>query len=94
MIKAEKVEKKKIDDDFVKSTITGKVDDILRKKVPIELKNIFSGVEGQQIKVLIEGAPGVLDVGKVLSLNTFVINGQRVSYSRSTVMWYWFDFVS
>ena len=59
MIKAEKVEKRKIDDDFVKSTITGKVDDILQKKVPVELENIFSGVEeGQQIKVLIEGAPG------------------------------------
>ena len=59
MIKAEKVEKRKFDDDFIQSTITGKVDDILRKKVPVELENIFSGVEkGHQIKVLIEGGPG------------------------------------
>ena len=59
MIKAEKVERRKIDDDFVQSTITGKVDDILRKKVPVELENIFNEkIEGEQIKVLIEGAPG------------------------------------
>ena len=48
-----------IEDDFVKHTITGKVDDILKKKVPIELKNIFVNIkEDQQRKVLIEGAPG------------------------------------
>ena len=59
MIKAEKVKRRKIDDDFVKSTITGKVDDILQKKVPVELENIFCEIkEGEQIKVLIEGAPG------------------------------------
>ena len=60
MIKAEKVERRKIDDDFVKSTITGKVDDILQKKVPVELENnIFSEIkEGEQKKLLIEGAPG------------------------------------
>ena len=58
MIKAEKVERRKIDDDFVKSTITGKVDDILQKKVPVELENIFKETKGQQRKILIEGAPG------------------------------------
>ena len=48
-----------IEDDFVRNTITGKVDDILKRKVPIELKNVFTGIkEGQQRKVLIEGAPG------------------------------------
>ena len=48
-----------IEDDFVRHTITGKVDDILKKKVPIELENIFANIkEGQQRKVLIEGAPG------------------------------------
>ena len=58
MIKEEKVERRKIDDDFVKSTITGKVDDILQRKVPVELENIFKEAKGQQRKVLIEGAPG------------------------------------
>ena len=58
MIKAEKVQRRKIDDDFVKSTITGKVDDILQKKVPIELENIFKETKDQQRKILIEGAPG------------------------------------
>ena len=58
MIKAEKVERRKIDDDFIESTITGKVDDILRKKVPVELENIFRATNGKQKKLLIEGAPG------------------------------------
>ena len=53
------MEKGKIDDDFIESTITGKVDDILRKKVPVELENIFGEVkQSEQIKVLMEGAPG------------------------------------
>ena len=58
MIKAEKVERRNIDDDFVKSTITSKVDDILRSKVPVELENIFKETKGQQRKILIEGGPG------------------------------------
>ena len=58
MIKAEKVERRKIDDDFVKSTITGKVDDILQIKSPVELENIFKETKDQQRKILIEGAPG------------------------------------
>ena len=55
MIMAEEVQRRYIEDDFVRNTITGKVDDILKKKVPIELKDILGG---QQKKVLIEGAPG------------------------------------
>ena len=47
-----------IEDDFVRHTITGKVDDILKRKVPIELKDIFANAEDQHRKVLIEGAPG------------------------------------
>ena len=58
MIKEEKVERRKIDDDFVMSTITGKVDDILQRKEPVELENIFKDAKGQQRKVLIEGGPG------------------------------------
>ena len=59
MIMAEEVQKRNIKDDFVRNTITGRVDDILKKKVPIELKHIFKETnEGQQRKALIEGAPG------------------------------------
>ena len=59
MIKAEEIQRRKIDDDFVQNTITGKVDDILRKKVKIELKEIFKGIkDGERRVVLMEGAPG------------------------------------
>ena len=45
-------------DDFFRMTISGKVDDIINEKSPIELENIFKANKGedQQI-VLIEGAP-------------------------------------
>ena len=59
MIMSEEVQRRNIDDDFVRETITGKVDDILRRKVPIKLGQIFDKIEeGNQKKVLIEGAPG------------------------------------
>ena len=59
MIMAEHVERRNITNDFVRKTITGKVDDILRKKVPVELEDIFKKIkEGQRRKILIEGAPG------------------------------------
>ena len=45
-------------DDFVRMTITGKVDDILSQKTPIVLENIFKANEGErQQMVLIEGGP-------------------------------------
>ena len=46
------------DDGFLRMTITGKVDDILRQKYPIELKNIFLETPGQRKVILLEGAPG------------------------------------
>ena len=59
MIKAEKIQRKHVEDDFVRMTITGKVDDILQQKVPVELQNIFTQIEeGKPRKVLLEGAPG------------------------------------
>ena len=59
MIMAEQVDRRNITNDFVRKTITGKVDNILRKKVPIELEDIFKKIkEGQRRKILIEGAPG------------------------------------
>ena len=59
MITTEKVQRGKIDDDYVRDTITGKVDDILRKKKPIELEGVFGEAKkGEPQKVLFEGAPG------------------------------------
>ena len=58
MIKWEEVRRGRIEDDFVRKSITGKVDDILKHKVPIELEDIFSVTEGERKRVLIEGAPG------------------------------------
>ena len=59
MIKAQQVQRKRIEDEFMRMTITGKVDDILEAKVPVELKDIFKQIEkGKPRKVLLEGAPG------------------------------------
>ena len=59
MIKTATVKRKHIDDEFVQMTITGKVDDILHQKYPIELKNIFQETpRGQRKVILLEGAPG------------------------------------
>ena len=58
MIMAEEVEHTNIADDFVRMTITGKVDDILQKKVPLKLEDIFKKTKGKRRKILIEGAPG------------------------------------
>ena len=46
--------------DYVRMTITGKIDDILRMKTPIELENLFriKGMEHRRKLVLVEGAPG------------------------------------
>ena len=56
MIMPEEVQRRKIDDHFVRETITGKIDDILQRKIPIKLEQIFD--KGEQKKILIEGAPG------------------------------------
>ena len=58
MIQKEKIQRGRIDDEFVKLTITGKIDDILLQKTPIDLMNIFSEIGNRQNFVLIEGAPG------------------------------------
>ena len=55
----EQVRRRNIEDDFVRQkTISGKVDDVLQQKVPIELNDIFKKSDGEQKKVLMEGAPG------------------------------------
>ena len=65
MIQTATVQRDYIDDSSVRMTITGKVDDILRHKYPIQLEDIFKETEcqrqvtkGQRKVILLEGAPG------------------------------------
>ena len=58
MIKSTKVRRGQMQDKFVRQTITGKIDDILQEKYPIQLKDIFSESEDTRKVVLLEGAPG------------------------------------
>ena len=58
MIKKERVQRGRIDEEDVRLTITGKVDDILHKKVPVKLEKIFKLDEKKRKVILIEGAPG------------------------------------
>ena len=58
MIQKERMQQGHIEDRFVQMTISGRVDDILHDKSPVELKDIFSNtLHGGEI-ILIEGAPG------------------------------------
>ena len=58
MIQKDTIQRGTVDHEFVQLSITGKVDDILQHKTPIEIDNIFSKCETEQKFVLIEGAPG------------------------------------
>ena len=58
IIKKEKIQRGRIDDEFVYKTIRGQVDDILLEKSPIELKDLFRNIEGERKVILIDGAPG------------------------------------
>ena len=58
MIQRERVQRGHIEDSFVRMTISGRVDDILHAKSPVELEHIFRNtLHGGDI-ILIEGAPG------------------------------------
>ena len=57
MIK-ERIQRGNIDDDFVRLSITGKVDDILLQKTQVDLENIFSDCSENRKIILLEGAPG------------------------------------
>ena len=58
MIQRERVQQGHIEDRFVRMTISGRVDDILHTKSPVELEHIFRNtLHGGEI-ILIEGAPG------------------------------------
>ena len=56
IVKSTKVRIGEIQDEYTRMTITGKVDDILQEKQPIDLKDLFCETKRQVI--LIEGAPG------------------------------------
>ncbi|XP_064391174.1 NACHT, LRR and PYD domains-containing protein 12-like isoform X2 [Halichondria panicea] len=58
MIQKEKIQRGRIDEEFFRLSITGKIDDILLKKTPVNLLNIFSEIGDRRKFVLIEGAPG------------------------------------
>ena len=58
MIQRERVQQGHIEDRFVQLTISGRVDDILHAKCPVELEHVFRNtLDGGEI-ILIEGAPG------------------------------------
>ena len=58
MIQRERVQQGHIEDRLVRMTISGRVDDILHAKSPVELEHIFRNtLHGGEI-ILIEGAPG------------------------------------
>ena len=58
IIKKERIQRGALDNEFVRKTIKGQVDDILLKKSPIELKDLFLKIERERKVILIEGAPG------------------------------------
>ena len=58
MIKEKEVQRGRIQDNFVRMSITGKLEDILRVKSPIELKDIFKETLDTRKLILMEGAPG------------------------------------
>ena len=58
IIKKEKIQRGRVDNEFVHKTIRGQVDDILLEKSPIELKDIFKNIKGERKVILIDGAPG------------------------------------
>ena len=58
MIKKERVQRGRIDEECVRLSMTGKVNVILNKKVPVKLEEIFKLDEEKRKVILIEGAPG------------------------------------
>ena len=60
LIQGEPIKYREIKDRFAVMTITGRVDDILHQKTPIEIESIFKDKKhGSQQVILIEGAPGI-----------------------------------
>ena len=59
LIKQQNVKLNKIDDNYIKSTIHHCPDDVLKEKVPIELKDIFKFEKREKKCILIEAGPGL-----------------------------------
>ena len=58
MIRGKTIKHGPIDEDMVRLTLRGKVNDILYQKTPVELKDIFKMDSAKRKVILIEGAPG------------------------------------
>ena len=58
IIKAEKIPYGSIDEEMVRLTLQGRVNDILYCKEPVELQEIFEKDNAERKVILIEGAPG------------------------------------
>ena len=58
MIQGDSTQYGSIDEDMVRLTLQGKVNDILDRKTPVELKDICQKTETERGVILIEGAPG------------------------------------
>ena len=77
LIKEETVRKGEISDEFTRLTITGKLDDILRHKKPIQLQDIFNETDDhQKTSILIEGSPGCGKTVLTLHLCLEWVNGK------------------
>ena len=59
LIKQQNVRLNKIDDYYTRSTIHYSPDDVLKEKIPIDLKDIFDFKEGENKCILIEAGPGL-----------------------------------
>ena len=58
MIGHETIQRGPIDEELVQMTLRGNVDDIMKRKSPIELKNLFKLDNRRRKIILIEGSPG------------------------------------
>ena len=58
MIGHQTIQRGPIDEELVRLTLRGNVDDIMRTKSPIELRNLFKLDNSKRKIILIEGAPG------------------------------------
>ena len=58
MIVKETIQRPSLDEELVRLTLRGNVDDIVARKTSVNLENIFEHDRGKQRFVLVEGAPG------------------------------------
>ena len=58
MIAKERIQRPSLDEELVRLTLRGNVDDIVARKTSVKLQDIFEHDRGKQRFVLVEGAPG------------------------------------